>query len=44
MVRITIDCYDTDDIFAVKELLVMALERLGKVKVVSITDGERVLR
>lgn len=44
MVRIVIDCYDTDDIIGVKEALVMALEHLGKVKVVQITDGRKELR
>lgn len=41
MVRIIIDCYDTDDIIGVKEILMMALENLGKVKIVQITDGRR---
>lgn len=44
MVRIVIDCYDTDDMIGVKEVLVMALEHLGKVKVVSITDGRKELK
>lgn len=44
MVRIVIDCYDTDDIIGVKEVLMMALEHLGKVKVVQITDGRKELR
>lgn len=41
MVRIIIDCYDTDDIIGVKEILMMALEKLGKCKIVQITDGRR---
>ena len=41
MVRIVIDCYDTDDIIGVKEILMMALEKLGKVKIIQITDGRR---
>lgn len=44
MVRIVIDCYDTDDMIGVKEILMMALEHLGKCKVVSITDGRKELR
>lgn len=41
MVRIIIDCYDTDDIIGVKEILMMCLEKLGKCKVVTITDGKK---
>lgn len=41
MVRIVIDCYDTSDIIGVKEILMMALEHLGKVKIVQVTDGRK---
>lgn len=43
MVRIVIDCYDTDDMIGVKEILMMALEKLGKCKVVTITDGKKTI-
>lgn len=41
MVRIVIDCYDTDDMIGIKEILMMALEKLGRAKIVQITDGRR---
>lgn len=44
MVRIVIDCYDTDDMIGVKEVLMMALEHLGKVKIINITDGKKELK
>lgn len=44
MVRIVIDCYDTEDIIGIKEILMMALEKLGKAKAVSITDGRKEYR
>ncbi len=43
MVRIIIDIQDTDDIFAAKELLAMALESLGRVRIVKITNGKQEL-
>ncbi len=39
MIRITIDI-DGDDLLATKEAVAMALERLGKVRVVSVDDGK----
>lgn len=39
MIRITIDI-DGDGVFATKEAVAMALEPLGKVRIVSVDDGK----
>jgi len=40
MIRITIDIDDYGDPMATKEAVAMALERFGKVRVVSVDDGK----
>lgn len=43
MVRITIDIQEDDDVYITKEAVAMALEALGRVRVVSVTDGKKEL-
>ena len=40
MIRITIDIDEDGDILGIKEAIAMALERFGRVRVVSIYDGK----
>ena len=43
MVRIVIDIQEDDDVYITKEAVAQALEELGRVRVVSVTDGEKEL-
>lgn len=40
MIRIIIDIQEDEDYIATKEAVAMALEHLGKVRVVMVTDGK----
>ena len=40
MIRITIDIDDYGDPMATKEAVAMALERFGRVRIVSVDDGK----
>ena len=43
MLRIVIDIQEDDDVYICKESVAQALEELGRVRVVSVTDGEKEL-
>ena len=43
MLRIVIDIQEDDDVHVCKEAVAQALEELGRVRVVSVTDGEKEL-
>lgn len=41
MVRIVIDLLEDEDVFVCKEVIAQALEVLGRVRVVSVSDGKK---
>ena len=43
MLRIVIDIQEDDDVYVCKEAVAQALEAMGRVRVVSVTDGEKEL-
>lgn len=43
MIRIVIDIQEDDDIYITKEAVAQALEPLGRVRIVVVTDGRKEL-
>lgn len=43
MFRIVVDIQEDDDVYVCTEAVAQALEALGRVRVVSVTDGEKEL-
>ena len=41
MIRIVLDIQEDADVFITKEVIAMALEQFGTVRVVSVTDGRK---